>query len=217
MMASGRPLARGSRAPHDGRDWLAAAVRPHYPKLALALGADLFEALMGVYIARGPNESRASRERGGELVEFLAGGSDYPAWYGELAKLDRAYAEVWQAPPVARLSRNELSTDRPLQLVPASTLLQLTTTVDEAWSALGRGEPPTQPRTLDWPRTVLVWRDERPTVYAYAAGLTEGAALRTVKRGTSLTELSGYFTGDDAFSRALDMVLRWADAGVLAR
>ncbi len=112
--------------------------------------------------------------------------------------------------------RAELTADRPLRLVPASALLQLTTTVDDAWTALGRGEPPIQPRVLDWPRTVLMWRDDQPAVYAYAAGLTEGAALRAVKRGTSVAELAGYFTGDDAFNRAADMVLRWTDAGILA-
>ena len=121
-----------------------------------------------------------------------------------------------QAPAVARLSRAELTADRPLRLVPATALLQLATTTDEAWTALGRGEPPTQPRVLDWPRTVLMWRDDQPAVHAYAAGLTEGAALRTVRRGTSVAELAGCFTGDDAFSRAVDMVLRWTDAGVLA-
>jgi len=209
-------IARGSYPPRA--NWLAVAISTRYPRLASALGGELFAALLGGYFARGPIESRESQERGGRLVDFLAEhAEEYPIWYADLARLDRACENVATAPMVARLERHDLGYQRVIQLVPASALVETATSAHEAWTALARGEQPTQPRTLDWPATVLMWRDDQHAMYVRAVGLTEAAALRSARRGTSIVELAGGFGGTDPLNRAAELVVSWTDLGVLAR
>ena len=214
-MATAR-IARGSYPPRS--NWLTVAISTRYPRLASALGGDLFQALLGGYLARGPIESRESQERGGRLVDFLAEhADDYPIWYADLARLDRACEDVATAPVVARLERGDLAYERPIRLVPASVLVEIATSAHEAWTALARGQEPKQPRSLDWPQTVLMWRDDQLAVYLRPVGLTEAAALRSARSGTSIVELAGGFGCTDPLARATELVVSWTDLGVLAR
>jgi hypothetical protein len=73
------------------------------------------------------------------------------------------------------------------------------------------------PRELDWPRTVLVWRVDGLIVRDRTVHPDEAAALRAAARGTTLVELYGFFGGPSPHARALDSVIDWVDAGVLAK
>ena len=221
-------IARGSMPPNKfsntSHEWIAAAVRSRFPKLAIALGEELFEAMLASYFAREPAARTSVRESGERLAGFLASIPGYPKWYAELAALDRAHVAVVHAPATIPLTRREVTYERPLRLIPAAALVELTTAADEMWAgrdaprlASGSGTWIRGPRELDWPRTVLVWRTEGLSVRDRTVQPDEAAALRAASRGTTLTELYNYFGGPSPHARALDIVLTWVDAGTLAR
>jgi hypothetical protein len=214
-------LARGSNPPRDvttaSREWFTGAVRARFPKLVAALGESGFDIMLGAYLARDPEQDRSMHDAGARITAFLSGSPDYPVWYAELATLDRAHVDVLHAPAALALTREALMPDREFRLVAAHALVDLTTAVDELWAALDAGRAPERPGELDFPRTVLVWRSAGLTVCDRTVEADEAAGLRAAARGTTLGELTGIFAGENPSARALDVLLRWTEAGVLAR
>jgi hypothetical protein len=210
-------LARGSHGPlaTAQREWITDAVRARFPKVAAALGDSAFELMMGAYLEKRPREAESLRESTG-LADFLSGSPDYPVWYGELAELDRAHVDVLHVPAGLRLTREALTPELELNLIPAHKLVELTTTADELWHALDAGAPPVRPRSLDYPRSVLVWRASGLAVCDRTLDADEARALHAVTRGATLMQLTNMFAGENPAARALDVVLRWIESGVIA-
>lgn len=217
-------FARGSLAPEDvtsSGDWLQVAIRARFPKLAAALGDRGFAVMLGAFMQHEPDAQRSLSTTDAGLPRYLAQSCDYPVWYAELAALDGAHVHVLHAPRVEVLSRKSLGHDCELKLIPAHAMVQLTTTVDELWSTLDRAAEDhsrahaTWPRSVDWPRTVLIWRKEGSDLAERTVEPDETAALRAAVRGTSLVELASGLGGHNPHARALDMVLRWIDDSVL--
>jgi hypothetical protein len=208
-------FARGSIGPEA--DWLAVAVRARFPKLVAALGDGLFEAMLASFIEREPAARSSLAEMHERLPEYLACSATYPVWYAELAALDRAHVRVLNARVTQPLTRGQLTPERELRITPAHATVLITTTADDLWCALDdaaancqRARVP-KPRSLDWPRTVLVWRRIRGDIERRTIDPDEATALRAATRGTSLVELSAGLP----HARALDLVVRWIDDGVL--
>lgn len=216
-------LARGSLPP-DGiptSNWLQVAIRARFPKLAAALGDRGFTAMLDAYMEHDTAAQRSLAATDAGLAKYLAESCDYPVWYSELASLDRAHVHVLHAPGVEAMSRRSLGHDCELRLIPAHALVTLTTTVDELWAALdaaaesqGRAHAK-WPRAVDWPRTVLIWRKEGYEIGERTVDPDESTALQAAVRGTSLIELASSMSGRNPHARALDLVLRWIDDGVL--
>ena len=95
-------------------------------------------------------------------------------------------------------------------------LIELTHATDELWHALDHGERVVRPRELDWPRTVLVWRDGS-TVRERVLDADETAAMRAAVRGTSVVELAAGFDCENPQARVIDLALRWIEAGLVVR
>jgi hypothetical protein len=210
---SGYRTARGSQPP-AAEDWLENAVRAWYPKLARALGS-MFDAMLATYL-RETGPLATMRDRGTGFADFLARTPELPLWYAELARLDLAHVQVLHAPSAARMSRAGLSLDRELRLIPAHALVSVTTSVDEVWQSLDRRGTPPRAKALDWPRTVLVWRAQGGVIADRTVWPDEGAALSLAAGGTDLAQLARMLSGDNPHARALDLVLRWLDDGVIA-
>jgi hypothetical protein len=181
------------------------------PTLAVALGRDAFTGMAAAYEARYPNDPW-------QLPGYLAASLRYPLWYAEVAAIDRARAEVKAAPRARRMSRAHVAGTRDLgtlriALVPAHAMVSLTTSADELWAAIDAGHPVLDaPDELDWPRTVLVWRaSDRLSTRTVAHD--EIAALHAATKGAALDELAATFA---SFARALDVMLRWIEDGVIA-
>ena len=62
---------------------------------------------------------------------------------------------------------------------------------------------------------MLIWRKEGYEIAERTVDPDEAAALRAAVRGTSLIELASGLGGHNPHARALDVVLRWIDDGVL--
>jgi hypothetical protein len=211
-----RRFARGSVPPPDlVEDWLATAIRARFPKLALALGGDRFDAMLASFVGRNEDASHSLASVSSRLPLYLA--DMYPLWCAELAAIDQAHVSVLQMPSVRTLQRAHLTIDTPLRLIPAHALVLLMTSADELWTVLeymtntGCRIGPAKPRMLERSRTVAVWRTG--DICTRTVGSHEADALREARNGTSLRALSQLFRD---YTQALTFVLRWIDDGMIA-
>jgi hypothetical protein len=197
---------------------LTVAVRARFPKLALALGDEIFDTMLASFVAQDRDAKNSLEATSSRLPRYLASTRYYPLWYAELAVLDRAHALVSYAPPSDTLARHQLTITGDLRLVPAHVLVLLMTAVDELWTLLDYLTATDQsaciapPQVLAASRTVIVWRQGRDEIRNRTVEVDEARALRAAARGSSLREIAS-ITGD--YVRALDIVSRWIDDGML--
>jgi hypothetical protein len=185
-----------------------------YPKLACLV--DL-RALTADYLNAHPPRSPSLREVGAQLSPFLGQHRGRESHLCELAALERARTEVFDSADAAPLTRVELSTldaadfpALPLQLVPSSRVVHLTTNADDIWDALEDDREPPSPAVQ--PRTVVVWRREY-TVLHRTLDVDEARAASALAAGTTFGEACELL-GAPA-ERAFELLVRWLDARCL--
>jgi len=196
---------------------IADVLEAEYPKLATRLA---LRELVAAYLRAYPPAHPSLREVGQHLARFL-GDRGEPQHLVDLARLERARLEAFDGgrdtEPLSRASLEALGPaafpELVLRLVPAARIVELATNADDIWDALENDA--TAPEPLVAQRCVLVWRrdttvvhrtlaaDEGPLVRAIATGATFGAACELLAEAT------------DPVARALELLLRWLDAGVL--
>jgi hypothetical protein len=125
-------------------------LREDYPRLAAAVGGERFQAMVADYLERHPSASPSLRGLGERLPAFVAGhplGDEFP-YLHDLARLEWARADVFDAPDATPLSRQDLAglpEDRAgearLTLIPACALLRFDYNVMPIWRGLSDGEP----------------------------------------------------------------------------
>jgi len=116
-----------------------------FPKVLAALGPARFHNLITDYLLRHPSEHPSLRHLGRRLPEFLAAhplAAEFP-WAPDLARLDWARADLFDAPDAAPLSRDALAglpQDRAgearFTLVPAFALLRFDREIVRYWRRL---------------------------------------------------------------------------------
>jgi hypothetical protein len=202
---------------------IAGALAADFPKLRAHLGAEAFDALVVPYLRAHPTRHPSLREAGLHLARFLDERGQ-PA-QANLARLERARVEVFDGPDAAPRSRDDCAAlppedfpRLPLRLVPASARVELSTNADDVWDALEDDRPP--PEAAAAPRAVLVWRRGLAVIHRTLEP-DEAPALRRVQAGATFGEvcevLAEAAPGADVVPRALELLLRWLDAEVLAR
>jgi hypothetical protein len=120
-----------------------------FPKIRAAVGGAHFHNLVTDYLLRHPSEHPSLRHLGRQLPRFVAAhplARDFP-WLADLARLDWARADVFDAPDVAPLAREALAAlpqDRTgearFTLVPAIALLRFDYEVTRFWRRLDEAE-----------------------------------------------------------------------------
>jgi hypothetical protein len=190
------------------------------PVLRCALGAPHFAALADAYLAACPPRSFTLRDLADRLPAFLAASADAPPWAADLARLEWARADVFDAADAAPLGRDDVFAAAdlpalPLRLVPASRVVALDWDVDRLWSDVterGGGEPPAPS-----PRTVLVWRRGVRVVHRTLDD-DEAAAITTIAAGATFATVCARLAdgGADPAPRAAELLVRWVDAEALA-
>ena len=205
------------------------------PRLAVALGADRFHNLVTDYLLRHPSENPSLRHLSRHLVEFVRGhalSSELP-WLADLARLELARLDAFDAPDARPLTRADLAAmpaeaagEVRLVFVPAHALLRFEHDVAQAWSALkpaaADGESH-DPAPIAVPRRdtrVRVWRNDF-VVYHRAVGEEEARCLDLAAAGESLGALCQQIAAGHSISKATTRVGRmlqtWLDDGILAR
>jgi len=213
---------------------LRAALAEDFPRVAAILGDDGFASLCRAYLAAYPSRHPSLRHLGHRLPTFLARCAEPGAglfdpgalpYLADLARLEWARLEVFDAPDAAALGREQLVELDPdawaalvLRLVPAVAVVETSWPLHEIWQAAGEtatGSPSFEPRS-----TVLrVWRDGF-TVFHAAMDETERLALRAVIArepfGVLCESLSSLVPPESAPGEAAGLVLRWIEDGLLA-
>lgn len=202
------------------------ALAHDYPALRAALGDAGFDALVQRYVAAHPSDRPSLRDLGRHLPGFLRhDGGGAPSWHVELAQLEWAMVEAFDALDEPVLERSMLTSLAPdawpaLRIAPVRSLQLLASThaVDDARERLLAGAT-----AGDLPvESVLLrmWRQDL-VVYVRRVPLPEMAALRWLHRGTTFAELCGWLddagSGErDATASAAGLLQRWVDDGLLA-
>jgi hypothetical protein len=199
------------------------ALRQDFGALHCVLGEAAFHNLVTAYLIAHPSTHPSLREVGRRLPGFLAG---HPGaaffrercpWAPDLAALEWALQEAFDAPDVPVVSRDRLAAAPPeawgdlrFSLAPSLQMLTLAwpvQTVREAYDA-GRDLPDASPG-----RTHLrVWRKEERVFYHPMTPL-EAEALALLGAGETFGRLCGHVAAEagegEAPARALGLLERW--------
>jgi hypothetical protein len=193
-----------------------------YPKLRAALGDERFGELVVHYLRAHPPSSFTLRDTGLDLERFLRGSDLAPPWAADLAALERARVEVFDGPDAEPLTQDAvaaLGEELPglgLAWIPSSVVVPLAWTVDDLWSAIEDDAATTEP--VAEPRVVLVWRRDVAVLHRTLEA-DEARLAPRIAQGVSFSdacEVLGELHGDAASGRAVELLLRWLGAAVLA-
>lgn len=201
--------------------------------LAAALGPEWFHDLATAYLWAHPPRHFSLREAGAELAGFLAADPRaepfrrrFP-WAADLARLEWALVEAFDAPDAPELAREALAALPParwpelrLELQPALQLLELAWPAHQLRAAFDAGAPLELTGFSPAASAVCVWRsDER--VLQRALLRDEARALALARRGepfAALCEAIANETGEaEAPARAAALLEAWCQRRWIAR
>ena len=201
-------------------------LREDFPRVRAILGDDAFVAVACHYLARCPSTHPSVRHVGGRFADFVAADAAAPPFLADLARLEWARVEVFDAVDAEPLGLAELrsipTADWPtleFRRVPASLVVESAWPMHRIWAeAETWGDA--RPNPVPEPTTVRVWREERGVSHA-AMGAAELRALRALDRGETFAGLCAAVALDhDPDATAAEMgaiLLRWIEDGLLAR
>jgi hypothetical protein len=190
-------------------------LREDYPRVAKALG-ERFPAIMREYVREHPSKNPSLRHFGRNVPLFLAerAHADFPPWLSDLAQLEWARVEAFDAADRAPMTLEELQAvpadEWPrlrLELVPSVRTLVLSWPADEVWSALEE-ENSVPGRTGPRKTVVAVWRNGL-VVRHRACDAAEARAVASIARRDPFAEIcEAMVESDDAdvAGAALDAV-----------
>lgn len=195
------------------------------PALRAALGEEGFDDLARRYVLSYPSDRPSLRDLGRHLPGFLAHHHDRrPSWLAELAQLEWALVEAFDALDQPLLDRPRLAAlaaeEWPALLVEpvrSLRLLACTAPVDSVRERLLAQQP-----AGDVPaESVLlrVWRQDL-VVYVRRVAVPEMAALRWLWHGATFAELCDWLAeraapGEDVTPTAARLLESWIDDGLL--
>ncbi|MCA9676148.1 MAG: putative DNA-binding domain-containing protein, partial [Myxococcales bacterium] len=91
------------------RDRMVDALAEDFPKLVAIIGGERFAALVIEYLVRHPSRSWTLRDAGDRFARFLAGRAATPPWWAELAALEWARVDAYDAIDEAAMTRDDLA------------------------------------------------------------------------------------------------------------
>ncbi|MDH4017834.1 MAG: DNA-binding domain-containing protein, partial [Actinomycetota bacterium] len=164
-----------------------------YPTVAWLCGEAAFNDLVTAFLVAHPSCSPTLRDLGGPFASFLTehavAAFARERWPGlaDVARLEWAFADAFDAPAVPVLTRADLAgvdpalwADIPLEPVPGFALLCFDWPAGEAVSACRRGDPVPERRAER--QVIAVWRAQERAVFRPVERL-EAEALERVARG----------------------------------
>ena len=140
-----------------------------FEKLHALLGDEQFTKLARSYIETNPSKTPNARWFGDKFPDFLSNSIEYAdaILFSELATLERALVDVFDAEDVAPLSLEQLGAialdawpNLTFSPHPAIRRIDLSTNVDDIWQALHNQQKPPAAKTLGETRQVIVSRQE---------------------------------------------------------
>ena len=201
-----------------------------FPRTAAILGCDRFHGVVSAYLAQYPSTHPSLRHLGRLFPTFLQDRQEKVElpFLSELAALEWARVEVFDAPDAAPLLVEHLQTIQPedwstltLHLIPAFQLVESQWPVYEIWKAAEEEEYTLNVDAIaPEPSVLRVWR-EGFSVYHAKVDRIERAALNGVLAGAPFAAiceaLEDQLPAEEAATTVGGLLLRWIEDGVLAR
>lgn len=199
-----------------------------YEKLLAALDQPAFDRMAAGYIDARPSRSPNARDFGQGLADYLAAAAEWrdAPWLAELARLEWALGEVYQAEDPPRLAIEAMAAVGPqdwprLVFAVADDVRRIDARHGgpEAWLALEDGDDPASAASVAPPGAWLVWRQDDDarfrqleTAEAQAFdGLAEGLCF------ADLCQAAAVELGPTAAAAAMAGYLRgWIEAGLIS-
>ncbi|WP_260582675.1 DNA-binding domain-containing protein [Sphingopyxis sp. PET50] len=183
----------------------------HYERLHLYLGEEQFARLAGAFVDAQPSMVRNLRYYGGGFADYLARHFPEDGELEELARLDWALRDAFDAPDAEPLDADAVGAlgdawiAAPLTLVPSAQFVAASFNIAAIWNALEAEEVPPEAERRDQAETILVWRQGGSPQFR-TLGADEAAALGLIAEGCSFTVLSEHMLerlGEAAAMQAL--------------
>lgn len=205
----------------DAYFWrLHGVLRDDYPKVAAVLGPDALETLARDYLAAHPSDNPSARHFGRHLAAFLDGRADVAPFLPDLARLEWARVDAFDAPDARALTLADLRTTAPedwpgLRFVAQPSLIVLRSAwpIHAVWAS-PEGTPFTPAETV-----VRVWRAPDWRVLHGPMDAAEERALGALTAGEPfavLCETFAYLEPEAAARETAALLARWVEDGLLA-
>jgi hypothetical protein len=202
-------------------------LRHDFPRVAALLGEAEFRALADRYLARHPSTHPSVRYVGGRFADFVGGEAALPPFLADLARLEWARVDVFDAPDAEPLRLSDLeslpASDWPtlrLRPIPACLVIDCVWPVHEIWAAAE--DPSWGHASADRPEatTIRVWREGWNVSHA-AMGDLERRVFPLLERAEPFAQLcaaeDGGLESEAAAREVGGLLMRWLEDGLLMR
>jgi hypothetical protein len=191
-----------------------------FPKVTALLG-DRFDEVVAGYLETFPSEQPSVRHLGRALAEFLQSREDIPKCLADLAELEWARVEVFDAPDAECATIDELAIIPPdawpalrFSTIPAIQTLSVQYPAHQLWSDSQSLEVPAAETSL------RIWRKNDFLVLHAPMDERESAALPKMISGETFAAICETFADlpeMDAAREATGLLARWLEDGIVAR
>lgn len=206
---------------------LVEVLRNDHPLLHAYLGDDAFNEIAKAYVAACPSREQNARWFSHRLPGFLADTRPEAPQLSELAALERALNDAFDAPDAEPLALTDLAAVPPDQWAdlvfsphPSASRLSFTSNAHSLWLALKNDETPPPVEMYARAESVIVWRHETTPKVRRMSG-EEAMMWTEAMAGApfgSLCELAAvYDEPETAPLRAAQHLQGWIMSGLLAK
>lgn len=190
-----------------------------FPRTAAALGDEGFAALARDYLRCHPSTHPSVRHLGDALPAFLAADARWPGWLADLARLERARTDVFDAPDEAPIALEALR----IFEAAAWPMLRFTPIrafelLDLAWPAHDVWRNPRTAPAASAPTPLRVWRGTDDRVFHAPVEPRAALALRRLVRGEPFATICAVFDdlpAHDAARETTALLARWLADGMI--
>jgi hypothetical protein len=196
-------------------------LREDFPKLTALLGAERFDEVVAGYLEKFPSAQPSVRHLGRAMAEFLRRRSDMPKCLADLAELEWARVEVFDAPNAGCVTIDELASipadawpSLRFLTISAMHTLRVRYPVHQLWSGIGSLDLTAAETSL------RVWRKGDLQVLHAPMDERESAALPKMISGETFAAICETFADlaeIDAAREATALLARWIEDGIIAR
>jgi hypothetical protein len=197
-------------------------LREDFPRVLAILGDETFAALAERYLARHPSTHPSVRHVGGRFAEFVAGEGAVAPFLGDLAHLEWARVEVFDAADAEPLRLSDLSAIPPedwaalrFRPIPACLVIECAWPVHEIWAEADASDPDAPVHIRPAACTLRVWREGDSVSHA-AMGDLERRAFPALQRGEPFGVLCAALEDTEHSPHEIGaLLMRWLEDGIL--
>jgi hypothetical protein len=196
-------------------------LREDFPRVAALLGPERFEDAASGYLEVFPSKQPSVRHLGRALAEFLRRREDIPKCLADLAQLEWARVEVFDAPDAESATIGDFVSVPPdvwpalrFSTIPALQTLRAQYPVHQLWS----GDESLDVAAAN--TSIRVWRANDCRVFHAPMDERESAALRKMISGEPFAAICETFAdlpAAEAAEEATALLARWIEDGIIRR